>query len=84
MTSRRRFLGTLVRSAAGLLVADDALELLVEPRRFWPGADFAPLSEHVGFEALMREYVQRFAFPPIRLGTLRGITMADLWPLEAQ
>ena len=44
--TRRRFLGTLVRSAAGLLVADDALELLVEPRRFWPGADFAPLSEH--------------------------------------
>lgn len=35
---RRAFLSSLVRGAAGLLVADDALELLTEPRRkLWPG-----------------------------------------------
>jgi hypothetical protein len=40
---RRSFLRQLVATAAGLLVADDALELLTEPRRrLWPGADFAP------------------------------------------
>ena len=84
MITRRRFLGTLVRSAAGLLVADDALELLVEPRRFWPGADFSsPLTAqkyvlHIdgeGDEAYFRDYVNRFAYPPIRMGTLTGITM---------
>lgn len=40
---RRDFLNYAVRSAAGLYLADDALELLLEPRRqLWPGAEFAP------------------------------------------
>lgn len=38
---RRDFMRRLTATAAGLLVADDALELLLEPRRkLWPGADF--------------------------------------------
>ena len=38
---RRDFLRRLTATAAGLLVADDALEMLLEPRRkLWPGADF--------------------------------------------
>lgn len=41
---RRDFLRRLGLTAAGLLVADDALELLAEPRRFWPGADFPGLT----------------------------------------
>ena len=41
MTSRRDFLRRLTLTAAGLLVAEDALELLAEPRRYWPGATFA-------------------------------------------
>lgn len=41
MSTRRAFLRRFVTTSAGLLVAPDALELLVEPsRRFWPGADF--------------------------------------------
>jgi len=38
MSTRRDFLARLVRSAAGLYVADDALEVLLEQRRkLWPG-----------------------------------------------
>lgn len=37
---RRDFLKRLTATAAGLLVADDVLELIAEPRRLWPGADF--------------------------------------------
>jgi hypothetical protein len=44
MTTRRRFLTQLARTAAGLLLAPDALELILEPRRrLWPGADFGGL-----------------------------------------
>lgn len=39
---RRDFLKRLTATAAGLLVADDVLELLLEPRRLYPGADFGP------------------------------------------
>ncbi len=39
---RRDFLKRLTMTAAGLLVADDALAMIAEPRRFWPGADFGP------------------------------------------
>lgn len=45
MTTRRDFLKRLTLTAAGLLVADDVLAMLVEPpRKLWPGADF---SRHV-------------------------------------
>lgn len=38
---RSDFLRSLTLSAAGLLIAPDALELIVGPRRrYWPGADF--------------------------------------------
>ena len=40
---RRDFLRRLAVGATGLLIADDVLELLVEPeRRFWPGAELVP------------------------------------------
>lgn len=36
--NRRSFLHHATRTAAGLFVADDALELLIEPsRKLWPG-----------------------------------------------
>jgi hypothetical protein len=38
---RRDFLSRLARTAAGLLVAEDAAELLLEPsRKLWPGHSF--------------------------------------------
>lgn len=44
MTTRRSFLRSLTTTAAGLLVAEDALALLVEPRRkLWAGHTFGPV-----------------------------------------
>lgn len=37
---RRSFIKGLVRTAAGLLVAEDALAIVTQ--QFWPGADFEP------------------------------------------
>ena len=49
MMLRRDFLRRLAMTAAGLLVADDALELLTEPRRFWPGAELRGSVNEVGY-----------------------------------
>lgn len=45
MTLRRDFLKRLAIGVGGLLVADDALELITEPRRkIWPGHSFSAFS----------------------------------------
>ena len=46
---RRNFFRHLTATAAGLLIADDALAMLVEPRRkVWPGWTAAPEARWVG------------------------------------
>jgi hypothetical protein len=59
---RRHFLRHLTATAAGLLVADDALELLTEPRRrYWPGADFGASARVITFEEFHRQVIRAIA-----------------------
>lgn len=78
---RRDFLRRLTATAVGLLVADDALELLLEPRRkLWAGADLGSTLSHT-FES------------PLPVGDLVGgsafsdhteATMRRLWRAYAK
>lgn len=89
---RRDFVRRLAAGAAGLLVADDALELVAERRIFpsaWPSEHTVRrLSHYDGREVFARHYVQRFLNRRNRTGALtvappsfepdRPFTMAEL------
>ena len=60
--NRAAFLRRLVATSAGLLIAPDALELLVEPRRkLWAGARFSPVPTLSDIDRLLREEFIRSA-----------------------
>lgn len=72
---RRNFLRKLALGVAGLMVADDALELLVKPERkiFPVGIDlgWSDMGDPDGREWYIRHYEQRFV-------TRRPSTVADI------
>lgn len=62
---RRDFLKRLTMTAAGVLVANDALALLTEPRRkYWAGADFGDDSRalHVVWRKIHRDTMRGFNY----------------------
>jgi len=72
---RRDFLRSLVTTAAGLLIAEDALELLLEPRRkLWAGHTFTLDGEVWEMESYTSTYYQFFSTRRQRHGLITGMT----------
>lgn len=75
---RRNFLRSLVRNAAGLYLAPDALEMLLEPRRkLWPGASFGPTNSVLYYFVRSMRHNLAEGTTTLELATSDGIR----WPL---
>lgn len=89
MTTRRSFLSSLVKNAAGLYLAPDALEMLAEPRRkLWRGASFdssAPVVSIADLQTLVHEVFAEQVIPWLRyqsptVALLKGMGTAEYRP----